>query len=191
MLKASKQPGSQSIRLYALGAIFLAPLSIGVLLVSSNASQNDNAYQISHDVASMYAQGLDFSQHANQNIALSVADGKGIDVRGGKGVLILSKIRVVHPSDCPANSSVKCGNKGYAVVTQRYVLGNQALRTSSFGTPTTLDQTSGQVRDWANDPSARAQDFPPNLKPGEFTYVAECFLSEPESGNGVYSRTMF
>ena len=190
MLKASKQPGSQSIRLYALGAIFLAPLSIGVLLVSSNASQNDNAYQISHDVASMYAQGLDFSQRANQNIALSVADGKGIDVRGGKGVLILSKIRVVHSSDCPS-SAAKCANKGYAVVTQRYVLGNQTLRTSSFGTPATLDQSSGQVRDWANDPSARAQAFPANLKPGEFTYVAECFLSAPESANGVYSRTMF
>ena len=90
MHRRFKQPDGTSIRLYALGAIFLVPLSIGVLLVSSNASQNDNAYQISHDVASMYAQGLKFSQRANQNIALSVADAKGIDVRGGKGVLILS-----------------------------------------------------------------------------------------------------
>src|ERR1700678_2451502 len=113
MHRRFKQPGGTSIRLYALGAIFLVPLSIGVLLVTSNASQNDNAYQISHDVASMYAQGLNFSQRANQNIALSVADGKGIDVRGGKGVLILSKIRVVHPSDCPGSASGKCGNKGY------------------------------------------------------------------------------
>src|SRR5580698_3191575 len=109
-----KQPGAPSIRLYALGAIFLVPLSIGVLLVSGNASQNDNAYQISHDVASMYAQGLNFSQRANQNIALSVADAKGIDMRGGKGVLILSKIRVVHASDCPSSAG-KCANKGYAV----------------------------------------------------------------------------
>ncbi len=112
MHRRSKQPSEKSIRLYALGAIFLVPLSIGVLLVSSNASQNDNAYQISHDVASMYAQGLDFSQPANQNIALSVADGKGIDVRGGKGVLILSKIRVVHASDCTGSAAVKCGEQG-------------------------------------------------------------------------------
>ncbi len=186
----SKQSGATSIRLYALGAIFLVPLSIGVLLVTGNASQNDNAYQISHDVASIYAQGLDFSQRANQNIALSIADGKGIDVRGGQGVLILSKIRVVHDSDCPSSEG-KCGNKGYAVVTQRYVLGNRALRSSSFGTPATLDQSSGNVRDWANDPSARAADFPPNLKPGEFTFAAECFLTSPESGSGVYSRSMF
>jgi hypothetical protein len=190
MHRRFKQPGGTSIRLYALGAIFLVPLSIGVLLVTSNASQNDNAYQISHDVASMYAQGLNFSQRANQNIALSVADGKGIDMRGGKSVLILSKIRVVHPSDCPTTAG-KCGNKGYAVVTERYVLGNQALRASSFGTPATLDQTSGEVRDWANDPSARAAGFPANLKPGEVTYAAECYLTSPESGSGVYSRSMF
>jgi hypothetical protein len=185
-----KQPGAPSIRLYALGAIFLVPLSIGVLLVSGNASQNDNAYQISHDIASMYSQGLDFSQRANQNIALSVADGKGIDVRGGKGVLILTKIRVVHASDCTSGAG-KCGNKGYAVVTQRYVLGNQALRASSFGTPAGLDHSSGEVRNWANDPSARAADYPANLKPGEFTYAAECFLTSPESARGVYSRTLF
>lgn len=191
MHRRLKQPNDKSVRLYALGAIFLIPLSIGVLLVSSNANQNDNAYQISHDVASMYAQGLDFSQGANQNIALSVADGKGIDVRGGKGVLILSKIRVVHPSDCPGTTAVKCANKGYAVVTQRYVLGDQALRASSFGTPKAVDKSSGEVADWANDPSARASDFPANLKPGEFTYAAECFLTSPESHNGVYSRTMF
>ncbi|HTW65089.1 MAG TPA: hypothetical protein VME17_10760 [Bryobacteraceae bacterium] len=190
MHSRAKQPGPPSIRLYALGAIFLVPLSIGVLLVTTNATENDDAYQISHDVASMYAQGLDFSQRSNQNIALSVADGKGIDVRGGKGVLILSKIRVVHASDC-ASAGGKCTNKGYAVVTQRYVLGNRALRTSSFGTPASLDPASGNVRDWANDPSARAADFPPNLKPGEFTYAAECFLMAPESRNGVYSRSMF
>src|ERR1700683_5219016 len=110
MHRRFKPSGGTPIRLYALGAIFLVPLSIGVLLVSSNASQNDNAYQISHDVASMYAQGLDFSQHANQDIALSVADGRGIDVRGGKGVLMLSKIRVVHASDCPGSAAAKCGN---------------------------------------------------------------------------------
>ena len=191
MHRGLKNTGATPVRLYALGAIFLVPLSIGVLLVTSNASQNDNAYQISHDVASMYAQGLDFSQRANQNIALSVADGKGLDVRGGKGVLILSKIRVVHPSDCPRSPVAKCGNEGYAVVTQRYVLGNQALRPSSFGTPLSLDAASGQVRDWANDPSARAAEFSPSLKPGEFTYAAECFLTSPESGSGVYSRSMF
>jgi hypothetical protein len=184
------QGDATSIRLYALGAIFLVPLSIGVLLVSSNASENDNAYQISHDIASMYAQGVDFSQRANQNIALSIADGKGIDMRGGQGVLILTKLRVVHASDCNATAA-KCANKGFAVVTQRYVLGNRTLRSSSFGTPASLDPANGDVRDWTNDPSARATGFPANLKQGELTYAAECYLTSPESGGGVYSRSMF
>jgi hypothetical protein len=191
MLRRLKHPGTNSLRLYVLGAIFLIPLSIGILLVTNSVSRNDHAYQISHDVASMYAQGLDFSQSANQNIALNVAEGLGIDMHGGKGVLILSKIRVVHPADCPASNAGKCTNKGYAVITQRYVLGNQALRRSSFGTPASLDPASGLVRDWANDFTARAANFRANLKPGEVTYAAECYLTSPESHNGVYSRTMF
>jgi hypothetical protein len=160
-------------------------------MVTNNASRSDHAYQASHDVGSMFAQGLDFSQGANQNIALNVAEGIGIDIQGGNGVLILSKIRVVHPSDCPANATGKCGNKGYPVVTERYVLGNRSLRPSSFGTPASLDPASGKVRDWTNDLSARAANFASSLKPGEVTYAAECYLTSPESSSGIYSRTMF
>jgi hypothetical protein len=191
MLRRPKHPGTASLRLYVLGAIFLIPLSIGIVLVTNNASQSEHAYQISHDVGSMYSQGVDFSQSANQNIALSVAEGIGIDMQGGKGVLILSKIRVVHPSDCPTDAVAKCSNKGYPVVTERYVLGNRSLRASSFGTPASLDPISGKVRDWANDLSARAANFASSLKPGEVTYAAECYVTSPESPSGVYSRTMF
>jgi hypothetical protein len=191
MPSASKQPGPNLIRHYALGAIFLVPLSIGVLLVTSNASQNDHANQISQDVGAMYAQGMDFSQPSNQDIALNAAEGLQVDIRGGHGVLILSKIRVVQPADCAARLSGKCANEGRAVVTQRYVLGNAALRSSSFGTPLGVEPRTGNVRDWANDPSARADGFSGSLKPGEFTYVAECYLISPEARGGVYSRAMF
>lgn len=191
MLRRPKHPGSTLLRLYVLGALFLLPLSIGIVLVTNNANRSDHAYQVSHEVGSMYAQGLDFSQGANQNIALSVAEGVGIDMQGGRAVLILSKIRVVHPSDCPQDNTGKCDNKGYAVVTERYVLGNRSLRPSSFGTPASLDPASGKVRDWTNDQSARAANFGSSLKPGEITYAAECYLTSPESPSGVYSRTMF
>src|SRR5580658_9986334 len=111
MLRRPKHPGTTALQLYVLGAIFLIPLSIGIVLVTNNASRSEHAYQISHDIGSMYAQGLDFSQSANQNIALSVAEGIGIDIQAGNGVLILSKIRVVHSSDCPASASGKCKNQ--------------------------------------------------------------------------------
>jgi hypothetical protein len=180
-----------SVPLYALGAIFLVPLAIGVLMVNSSASRNDHANQVTRDVASMYAQGLDFSVHSNQNIAMNVAEGLGMNIRGGKGVLILSKIRVVHDSDCPSKPPGNCANKGYAVITQRFAIGNVALRASSFGTPASVDVASGNVGNWASDVSARAEDFPANLKPGEFIYAAECYLPSTESRTGVYSRAMF
>jgi hypothetical protein len=191
MQRRSIQFRASSIAMYALGALFLVPLTIGVLLVNSNASQDDHAKQISRDIASMYAQGVDFSRGANQTIAISVGEGLGMDFRGGRGVLILSKIRTVYDSDCASELAGKCGNKGYAVVTQRFVMGNAALRASSFGTPVGVDAVTGNVRNWADDPSARAQDFSASLKPGEFVYAAECFLASPASGTGVYSRTMF
>jgi hypothetical protein len=177
--------------MYALGAIFLVPLTIGVLMVSSSASRNDHANQISRDVASMYAQGVDFSNPANQNIALNVAGGLGVDIRAGRGVLILSRLRVVHESDCGANGGENCANKGYAVVTQRFIIGNSALRGSSFGSPNSIDPRTGAVRNWAGDVTARAVDFPTTLKAGESTFAAECYLASSEAGNGIYSRAMF
>lgn len=191
MLRRPKHPSSTLLRLYVLGALFLLPLSIGIVLVTNNANRSDHAYQVSHEVGSMFAQGLDFSQGANQNIALSVAEGVGIDMQAGRAVLILSKIRVVHPSDCPQDNTGKCDNQGYPVVTERFVLGNRSLRPSSFGTPVSLDPATGKVRDWTNDLSARAANFASSLKPGEITYAAECYLTSPESPSGVYSRTMF
>ena len=191
-METRSQPArATTVRLYAVGALFLVPLSIGVLLVNSTASQNDHANEISRDVASMYAQGIDFSKNETRNIVLRAAEGLGVHIDQGQGVLILSKIRVVHDSDCSSDQTANCSNKGYAVVTQRYVIGNPALRPSSFGTPAKVDASTGNVGNWASDRSARAQDFTTRLNPGEFTYAAECYLTAPESRTGVYSRTMF
>jgi hypothetical protein len=160
-------------------------------MATNSASRGDNAYRFSRDVGSMFAQGLDFSQGVNQNIALNVAGGIGIDMQDGRAVLILSKIRIVDPSDCSTAPAGSCGNQGYAVVTERYVIGNRALRASSFGTPVSLESSSGKVRDWINDLSARAVNFDSSLKAGEVTYAAECYVTSPDSPGGVYSRTIF
>src|SRR5258708_37308131 len=109
-MKSRLQARATSVPLYALGAIFLVPLGIGVLLVNNSASRNDHANQVNRDVASMYAQGVDFSNTANQNIALNGAEGMGMNIRGGKGVLILSMIRVVHDTDCLTRGAATCAN---------------------------------------------------------------------------------
>lgn len=191
MLRRPKHTAGSSLPLYVLGAIFLIPLSIGVVLVTNNARSSENANKVSQEIGSMYAQGVDFSRSSNSNIALSLAEGSGVDIQSGKAVLILSKIRFVHPSDCPSGAAEKCGNEGYPVVTERLVLGNGSLRPSAFGTPASLDPANGKVRDWVNDLSARALNFASSLKPGEVTYAAECYLTSPDSPSGVYSRTMF
>jgi predicted nucleic acid-binding protein len=177
---------SSTIPLYVMGALFLVPLTIGVFMVSSNADQGGRANEISRDLASMYAQGMDFSRSENRDIAMRVAERLGM--RGGEGVVILSKIRVVNDSDCRAAAS--CANNGRAVVTQRYFLGNASLRESSFGSAANLDR-AGNVANWANDVSARAKSFSAPLKPGEVIYAAECFLMSQDSAGGVYSRVMY
>lgn len=176
-----------ALPLYVLGALFLVPLTIGVVLIGNSADLDGRAKQISRDLVSMYAQGLDLSRSENRNLAMRVAQGLGLD--DSRGVVILSKIQVVHREDC--GTMPKCVNDGHPVVTQRYVLGNAALRMSSFGTPAQLDPVTGDIHDWANDISARAQEFDEQLRAGESTYAAECYLTSGENRPGVYSRVMF
>jgi len=186
--KGITPPKNQSLTLYALGAIFLAPLLIGVVLVRNSADRTDIANQVSHDIGSMYAQGVDFSQPANQSIAIRVAEGAGLRLQGGQAVVILSKLRLVREGDC---ADGPCPNLGRPVVVERFVIGSPELRSSSFGLPNGLNPDTGKVANWAADPSARAGDAALNLKPGEFTYAAECYIATADAGAGVYTRAMF
>jgi len=89
MARPSIDGFSAALPLYVLGAIFLVPLTIGVVLVSNSADQDGRAKQISRDLVSMYAQGLDLSRIENRNLAMRVAQGLGLD--GSRGVVILTK----------------------------------------------------------------------------------------------------
>ena len=191
-LKAIPKPSpdlDSAVTYYTLGAIFVIPLLIGVFVVGSNAERTNQANQVSHDLASMYAQGVDFSNAANRTIAVRIADGVGMKIEGGQAVVILSKIRVVRDSDCGSNPPGKCSNHGYPVVMQRYVIGNVALRGSSLGSPANVDPKTGNVSNWMFDTSARADIFSVGFKDAEYTYAAECFMATPEAG--VYSRALF
>jgi hypothetical protein len=108
----------------------------------------------------------------------------------GQGVLILSKIRVVHDADC-RDTARDCANNGRPVVTERYVMGNATLRRSSMGAPANVNVATGAVSNWTSDPSARAQEFNTSLKAGEFAYIAECYMTSPEHRSGVYARAVF
>lgn len=177
--------GSTSIQ-WVLCAVFLVPLGIGIYLSSGTNRRSTHANQVSHDLASMYAQGVDFSQAANRNLALRL-----LDPGDGKTVLIFSRIRAVSPADCQAANVSQCTNSGYPVIVQRIVIGDPDLHPSSLGSPQNIDPATGNVPNWTTDTSARVMDSGVSLKPGESAYAAETFIAGPDDHTGVFARTLF
>jgi hypothetical protein len=95
----------------------------------------------------MYSDGVDFTQTTPQNIVIQqLALGTGITATGGNGVIIFSHIQTVYQADCTSAGISNCANAGLPVFTQRIVLGNTSLRSSSYGTPTsTLMDAEGNI----------------------------------------------
>jgi len=169
-----------------LSAVFFVPLLAGIYLATGTNRRSQHANQVSRDMASMYAQGVDFSQPANQSIAHRL-----LDRRDGKTLLILTRVRMVTASDCAAAPANPCANSGYAVMVQRIVIGDADLRASTLGTPLSIDRATGNVLNWTTDLSARVTDPSVSLKPGETAYAAEAFISALDDQSGVYARTLF
>jgi Flp pilus assembly protein TadG len=126
-----------------LTLLLFATVGLGVML-----GRFITAEQICRDVAHMYSDGVDFSQTNNQNIVIQqLANGTGITATGGNGVIILSQVQTVYQLDCNgAGYGSQCTNLGLPVFVQRLYLGNQSLKSSTFGTPTsTLMDTEGNL----------------------------------------------
>ena len=181
---ANRVRGSTSVQL-VLSACFLLPLVAGIYLSTGTSRRSAHATQVSRDLASMYAQGVDFSQPANQNIARQL-----LERSDGRALLILTRIHSVGPADCGSTPVVQCSNNGYPVITQRIVIGDPELRPSSLGAPLSIDQTTGSVLGWATDASARVTDSSVTLKPGESAFAVETFITGPDEQTGVYARTL-
>jgi hypothetical protein len=170
-----------------LCTIFLVPLALGIYLSTGTNRRSIHANQVSHDLASMYAQGVDFSQQANRNIARRM-----LDARDGKTLLIFTRIRSVSAADCSPLPGAPCANNGYPVIVQRIVIGDVDLHGSSLGSPVNIDAATGNVLNWTTDTSARVSDSSVSpLKPGESAYAAETFIAGPDDHTGVYARTLF
>jgi hypothetical protein len=168
-----------------LSAVFLVPLLAGIYLSTGTNRRSVHANQVSRDLASMYAQGVDFSQPANQSIARRL-----LDPRDGKTLIILTRVRVVTASDCGSGSAA-CANSGYPVIVQRIVIGDPELHASTLGNPASVDRGNGNVQNWATDVSARVTDPGVSLKAGEFGFAAEAFMCGLDDQSGVYARTLF
>ena len=109
--RRTRERGNALIEFAAL-SIVIIPLLFGTVGVGINLGTMVQAVQVSRDVAHMYARGIDFSQTANQNIAVALAPNSEMTPTSGQGVIILSQIRQVYQADCTAAALATCPNLG-------------------------------------------------------------------------------
>jgi hypothetical protein len=196
-----KRRGSELIE-FALVASFLLPLLFGTVVIGLNLGRSIQVVQVSRDTCHMYARSIDFSDPANQNIVLRLAQGLGITATGGRGVVILSTVTFIGQAQCTAGGLTvgQCANINQPVITHRIVIGNAGARASSFGTPSpSLIDSHGNVSNYLTNTTARATGFSTvlALQPGDVAYVTEAYVVSSDYGlpgfssTGVYARAIF
>src|ERR1700687_4717074 len=152
----NKEKGSQILE-FALVTLVLVPFMLGVVVIGLNLGRSVQVAQIDRDAGSMFVRGVDFSQTGNQDILIRLSQGLGMTRTGGTGVVILSKITFIPAAACVGITP--CNSDQY-VVAQRIVVGNSALRSSSFGPAGSVTlNTYGNVANYMTDANAVATGF--------------------------------
>jgi len=196
-----RQSGNELVE-FCMVTLMLLPMLFGTFTVGMNLSRSIQVSQVSRDAGHLYARAVDFSDTANKQLIVRLAQGLPITVDGGQGVVILSTITHIGDAQCAAAGLVgaACTNRDLDVFTHRIVIGNQSARSSAFGTPDpSLVGANGAVADYMTETSARANNFQPvlPLQDGEVAYVAEVYFPSPDYAmpgfqtTGVYARTVF
>jgi hypothetical protein len=194
---------------FALLSVFLMPLFMGTMSVGMSLGKAIQTIQVARDAGHMFVRQVDFSQTANKNLIVRIAQGMGMTLNGGNGVVILSQVLQIGSSDCAAGgfTDAQCTNLHHAVIIQRLTIGNTSLYSSTIGTPPSgllaADGTASPT-DYLTNSAFQAQTLSviapsPNaapglltLQPSERTYVAESYFNAPELSflnNGQTLRT--
>lgn len=185
-------------------------LFFGMVGLGISLGRYMQAVHVGRDVAHMYVRGIDFSQTTSKNIVVQLASGTGMTSSGGNGVVILSKISTVYQADCDAAALSSCPNLNQAVFTQRLTIGNSALRTSSFGTPSSsIIGAQGNIAPSVylgnTDSTVRTSGFSTLMttagitqQQGDSASVVEVYFQYPDlsflgssTPSGVYVRYIF
>jgi hypothetical protein len=204
----SGRRGSSGVE-FALSTIFWVPLLVGTFGIGFKLVNANRAQQVCRDVGHMYAYGVDFSQSANQDIAVNLGEGLGFSKTGGPGVLILSVMKMIGSSDCTASGYVpngttpnttNCPNLNRIVVSQRLYIGNTTLRSSAFVTPSnSLLDSSGNISlvQQVSNTALRSSTFSNllALASSQVGYLTEAYFTSPDlngaTTNGTYTRVIF
>ena len=178
--------GSTLVEFALAGSFIFLPMLIGTATVGMSILQSIAVTALNRDAGHMFAQGVDFTQTKNRNLLIKVAGDLNITDSGGNGVIIFSEIHGT--------------GTNLAVCWRRVVLGNAALRASSFASPkSSLLDSDGNVKNTA-DPSANANSFTAvmPMNAGDIAYVTETYFSTAKydwtgllTGTGIYTRSIF
>jgi hypothetical protein len=179
--------GSSTLEFALAGSFIFLPLLAGTATVGVAMLRSMEVAGLNRDAGHMFATGVDFSQSVNRNLLLKVAGNLNITDTGGKGVVILSEI------DGTGNNQAVCS--------LRLVIGNAALRQSSYVNPSSgvLD-SAGNVTN-LNDASASVAPAFLAMMPmtqGQVAYVVETYFSTSDydwpgflTGTGIYMKAVF
>ena len=192
-----RQSGTEFIE-FALSSLLLFPLMMGVVIIGLNLGRSIQVAQVCRDAGSMYVRGIDFSQSANKDEVVRLANGMGMTETGGTGVIILSKVQYISASACTGIPN--CNSNKYVVV-QRLTIGNTSVTSSRLGPAGSVTtDSSGNVNNYMTDPNAVSSNFTNimTLAANEYAFIAETsFLSMDLSAiggsasTGVYARSVY
>ncbi|MGH9582550.1 MAG: TadE family protein [Bryobacteraceae bacterium] len=183
---ASTERGSAVIE-FVMIALFCVPLLLGTIVLGLDLIREMQVTQVARDAGRMYSTGIDFTQTSNQNLLVSLSHGLNLSASGGgDGVVIFSTLIYVDTTACQAGNVPlnQCSNLNHTVFIKRVVVGNSAIYTSSFGTPSSsLMDSQGNLSTsgYLTNSSARADAFY-NLLPlgtGQYAFMAEVYVSSP------------
>ena len=179
------------------------PVLLGVTGLGVRLGRTLDGLQVTRDIAHMYALGTDFSLSGTQAIASTLSRDFSLTA-SGTGVVILSRVIQVYQTDCDAAGVHNCPNLNQPVFAQRLVIGNAALRASSYGTPPSgYVGSDGNISsaNYCAQPSLVANGFDAliMLAQGQSAYLVEGYYSMPEisfayfgsPGGGYYVRLLF
>jgi hypothetical protein len=184
------QRGTAALEFCFVVWLFWIPLFLGMVVIGFNLIRAVQVTQVCRDTGHMYANGIDFSQSAYQNLLVSLAIGLNMTTNGGNGVVVLSTVMYVDSAACTAGgysaNTTSCPNLNQIVFTRRIVVGNSTLHSSNLGSPNSSDlDTSGNVSvaGYLTHTANRVTNFSSviPLTSGQFAYVSEMFVSSPDT----------
>jgi hypothetical protein len=160
---------------------------------------------VARDAGGMFMRYVDFSEDANKDLLLRLANGFNITRNGGTGLIVLTQITFIGATQCAQGglSTGACPNFNHPVVVKRLTIGNPSVFTTQFGNPNpAIINSDGSIslNNYLNNTTTRANNLSPilALNPGEFAYVSEAYFQTPEldlpgyrSNTYVYQRNIF